>query len=214
MTPRSDAVRSRERILAVARSHDVRALRLNDVARSAGVGIGTVYRHFPTVGALVEALSVDSLVRLSDAAEAASREPDPLRALQGFIAAALDLQLADGGLEAVLTDMAREDPLVHSECAAARARGFDGYAAVLGRAQSAGVVRPDVSAAQLQRLVCGVEHAVRLGAPGDRAVLLDVLLAGIRSGSSRAPAGLRPEAPLPPSAVHATTAIAAGPSAG
>ena len=77
MTPRADAVRSRERILEVARGHDVRSLRLNDIARNAGVGIGTVYRHFPTVRALVEALSVDALARLSDAADAASAEPGP-----------------------------------------------------------------------------------------------------------------------------------------
>jgi AcrR family transcriptional regulator len=180
MSPRADALRSRERILEVARGHDARALRLNDVARDAGVGIGTVYRHFPTVRALIEALSADSLARLRDAADLASDEPDPDRALQGFLGDALDLQLADAGLEAVLTDIARTDPVVHSECAAARMSVFAGYSAVLTRAQRAGVVRADISPAQLHRLVCGIEHAVRLGAPGDRPVLLDILLAGIR----------------------------------
>ncbi len=75
MTPsvRADAVRSRERILEVAKGHDAADLRLNEVAREAGVGVGTVYRHFPTVRALVEALSVESLRRLGDAADAAAR---------------------------------------------------------------------------------------------------------------------------------------------
>lgn len=180
MSPRADAVRSRARILEVARGHDARALRLNDIAREAGVGIGTVYRHFPTVRSLIEALSIDSLVRLRDAADAASEEPDPHRALRGFLGDALDLQLADAGLEAVLTDIARTDPVVHSECAAARLNVFAGYSAVLVRAQGAGVARADISPAQLHRLLCGIEHAVRLGAPADRAVLLDILLAGIR----------------------------------
>lgn len=179
VTPRADALRSRERILAVARGRDVRSLRLNDIARDAGVGIGTVYRHFPTVRDLIEALSIDSLARLGEAADAASREADAALALRRFVGDALDLQLADGGLEAVLTDLARTDPLIQSECTAARARVFDGYAAVLTRAQHAGATRPDITAAQLQRLVCGVEHAVRLGAPADRDVLLDILLAGI-----------------------------------
>lgn len=193
MTPRADAVRSRERILEVARDHDVRNLRLNDIARDAGVGIGTVYRHFPTVCALIEALSVDSLSRLSDAADAAARHPDPHAALRRFVTDALDIQLHDAGLEAVLTDIARTDPLVHTECAAARRSVFDGYAAVLTRAQRAGAVREDISADQLQRLVCGIEHAVRLGSAADRVVLLDILLAGIRPGPlpSQADAGAR-----------------------
>lgn len=180
MKPRADAVRSRERILEVARTHDARELRLNDVARDAGLGVGTVYRHFPTVRDLVEALSMQSLARLATAADAAAREPDELTALCGFIRAALDLQLEDPGLQSVLTDLERADPVVHGECTAARAQVHAGYAAVLARAQRAGAVRRDLSAAQLQLLVCGVEHAARLGSPGDRDVLLDVLLAGIR----------------------------------
>ncbi|MFC8682239.1 TetR/AcrR family transcriptional regulator [Microbacterium ureisolvens] len=199
MTPRADALRSRERILEAARSHDVRALRLNDVARDAGVGIGTVYRHFPTVQALVEALSVDALVRLVEAADRAAAEPDAHRAFRGFLDDALTLQLQDGGLEAVLTDLARTDPVVHDECAAARSRVFAGYEAVLSRAQRDGVVRDDVSPAQLQRLLCGVEHAVRLGVPGDRDLLLDILLSGMSPdipASSASSAAARPAATL------------------
>nr|WP_034334072.1 TetR/AcrR family transcriptional regulator [Herbaspirillum sp. B39] len=183
MTPsvRADAVRSRERILEVAKGHDAADLRLNEVAREAGVGVGTVYRHFPTVRALVEALSVESLRRLGDAADAAAREPDPLVALRRFLDDALALQLADSGLQAVLVDLERSDPAVHSECTAARAQVHAGFGTVLARAQATGAVRADLSAAQLQRLVCGVEHAVRLGSPADRPVLLDVLIAGIRA---------------------------------
>lgn len=180
MSPRADAVRSRDRILEVARRHDARALRLNDIAREAGVGIGTVYRHFPTVHALVEALSIDSLARLIAAADAAAARPDSLAALRSFLEDALDLHLSDAGLEAVLTDLARTDPVLHGECAAARSTVAAGYASVLSRAQRDGVVRDDISADQLQRLVCGIEHAVRLGSSGDRATLLDILIAGLR----------------------------------
>ena len=187
MSPRADALRSRERILEVARRHDVRALRLNDIARDAGVGIGTVYRHFPTVRALVEALSVDTLVRLGDAADRATAEPDARQAFRGFLDDALTLQLEDGGLEAVLTDMARTDPVLHDDCGAARGKVFAGYDAVLSRAQRDGVVRDDVSAAQLQRLLCGVEHAVRLGVPADRDLLLDILLSGMRPDTQATP---------------------------
>jgi AcrR family transcriptional regulator len=178
---RADAVRSRARILEIARRHDARELRLNDVAREAGVGVGTVYRHFPTVRALVEALSVDSLRRLGEAADAAAAEPDALAALRRFLREALTLQLQDSGLQTVLVDLERVDPALHSECTAARVEVSSGYDRVLGRAQRAGAVRTDLSGAQLQRLVCGVEHAVRLGAPDDIPVLLDILIAGIRA---------------------------------
>lgn len=178
---RADAVRSRQRILEVAKGRDAGELRLNDIARDAGVGVGTVYRHFPTVRALVEALSIESLRRLSEAADASAREADPLVALRRFLDDALALQLADSGLQAVLVDLERSDPVVHSECTAARAQVSAGFGAALSRAQAAGVVRPDLTAAQLQRLVCGVEHAVRLGSPDDRPVLLDVLISGIRA---------------------------------
>ncbi|WP_125130239.1 helix-turn-helix domain-containing protein [Microbacterium sp. 10M-3C3] len=178
---RADAARSRARILEVARRHDATRLRLNDVAREAGLGVGTVYRHFPTVRSLVEALSIDSLRRLGAAAHDAAAEPDPLVALRRFVDDALALQLADPGLQAVLVELERADPAVHTECSAARAQVNAGYAAVLARAQAAGAVRPNLTATQLQRLVCGVEHAVRLGTPDDRPVLLDILIAGIRA---------------------------------
>ncbi len=173
-------MRSRERILRAARGCDVTALRLNDIARDAGVGVGTVYRHFPTVRALVEALSVDSLRRLNDAADAAAAEPDALAALRGFLADALALQLQDAGLQLVLTDLGLEDPEARSDCTVARAQVHAGYTAVLARAQRAGVARTDVSAAQLQRLVCGLERAARLGSAADRPLLIDILLAGMR----------------------------------
>lgn len=173
-------MRSRERILDVARTHDARTLRLNDIAREAGVGIGTVYRHFPTVRDLVEALSAEALARLVAAADDAADEPDSGEALRGFVCQAVALQLEDSGLESVLTDLERRDAGIHTECTAARSRVFDGYAAVLSRAQRDGVVRDDLTPAQLQRLVCGVEHAVRLGSPDDRELLLDILFAGLR----------------------------------
>jgi AcrR family transcriptional regulator len=188
MSPRADAVRSRERILEVARRHDARSLRLNDIARDAGVGIGTVYRHFPTVRALIEALSVETLIRLGAAADRAIAEPDAHAAFRGFLEDAVVLQLQDGGLETVLTDLALTDPGLHDECSVARGKVFAGYDAVLSRAQRDGVVRDDLSVPQLQRLICGVEHAVRLGAPADRELLLDILVSGMHPGTLDSPA--------------------------
>jgi AcrR family transcriptional regulator len=177
MTPaaRADAVRSRARILDAARAHDPGALRLNDVAREAGVGVGTVYRHFPTTQALVEALSIETLRRLRDLAERATAEPDARTAMRTVLKETLDLQLEDGGLQAVLT--AAEN--AEGESRMLRDEVFSAFGALLARAQEEGSMRADVTVEQLQHLVCGIEHAVRLGSPADRPLLLDILLAGL-----------------------------------
>ena len=175
--PRSDVVRNRGRILDAARTLPRGDLRLNDVARLAEVGVGTVYRHFPTAHALVEALATDTLLRMRDLTREAARDPDPAAALERLITAALDLQLAEGGLQTVL--LSGEDE--SDEVREAKAELLSTWDAVLGRARRAGVVRAEIDAARLQHLVCGLEHAVRLSGPGDRDALLGVLLRGIRA---------------------------------
>lgn len=173
---RSDANRSRARILEVAAAHDTRTLRMNDLAREAGVGVGTVYRHFPTVRALVEALTVDTLERMLEISRRAEADPDPARALALYLNGALALQLEDGGLQTVLLSPENET----EEVRAAKQDIFRTFAVVLERAKADGVVRRDLTLAHLAHLVCGIEHAVRLGTPADRALMLEVLLAGLR----------------------------------
>lgn len=174
---RSDVVRNRGRILDAARGLPRDGLRLNDVARLAEVGVGTVYRHFPTAHALVEALATDTLLRMRDLTRAAASDPDPATALESLIAAALDLQLEEGGLQTVL--LSGEDE--SDEVREAKAELLTTWHAVLERARAAGVVREDIDATRLQHLVCGLEHAARLGGTDDRDVLLGVLLRGIRA---------------------------------
>ncbi|MBX6748229.1 MAG: helix-turn-helix transcriptional regulator [Micromonosporaceae bacterium] len=176
---RSDALRSRERILRAARGQDRRALRLNDVARQAGLGVGTVYRHFPTVHALVEALTLETLRRMRAAAAEALAEPDAAAALARFLGSALELQLEEGGLQTVLLSPADEAEEVRE----AKREIFSAFQTVVARARAAGALRPELSAQHLQHLVCGMEHAIRLGDPRDRTLILDVLLAGIRAAA-------------------------------
>ncbi|UOE42685.1 TetR/AcrR family transcriptional regulator [Agromyces larvae] len=176
---RSDAARSRTRILETARGRDVDALRLNDLAREAGVGVGTVYRHFPTVQSLIEALAADSLQRLRDLAREAEAEPDPARALEGLVRGAVALQLEDDGLRAVLLADDAGD-----ETRAARREVFARFATILDHARRAGVVRPGLTSARLQHLVCGLEYAVRIGSTDDRDFYIDVALAGLRADAA------------------------------
>ncbi|NHT19467.1 TetR family transcriptional regulator [Cellulomonas sp. IC4_254] len=173
---RSDAARSRERILAAAAGRDRGALRLNDVARDAGVGVGTVYRHFPTVEALVEELTAGTVRRALDTARAALADDDPAAAFQAFLSGMLDLLLADEGLQQVLLAADDSSPEVRD----AKAELTRTAATLLDRAQRAGAVRADLTLEQLMHLVCGFEHAVRLGSPEDRGTVAAVFRAGLR----------------------------------
>lgn len=173
---RSDAARSRSRILEAAGTHATDDLRLNEIAREAGVGVATVYRHFPTVRALVEALTAGSLDRLLTLAREAAAEPDPGTAFTLFLRGTLTLQLDDDGLQPILVTHDDEGP----ETSAVKAEIVTTAATVLDRAKAAGAVRGDVTLDQLQHLVCGIEHAVRLGLPEDRGPLLEILVAGLR----------------------------------
>lgn len=173
---RSDAARSRARILEVARRHQGRDLRFNELARETGVGVGTVYRHFPTTHALAEALAADTLQRLRALTYEAVADPDPGAAFARLLGTALSLQLGEGSLQAVLLSPDDEDDAVRT----AKQEILAGFQDVLDRARGSGDVRPDISVEQVKHLVCGLEYAVRLGTASDRDQYLEVLLAGLR----------------------------------
>jgi AcrR family transcriptional regulator len=173
---RADAARSRTLILDAARAQQPGTLSLNVVAKDAGLGVGTVYRHFPTVHALVEALSAETLERMLAIARSQSQREETEAAFVGFLDSALELQLQDGGLQAVLLSPADEDEEVREM----KQEIFAAFEGVLQRARREGVVREDLSITQLEHLICGIEHAVRIGEPGDRQMFLEILLAGIR----------------------------------
>ena len=176
MAPRSDAVRSRALILETARGHDVHNLRLNDVARDAGIGVGTVYRHFPSVQNLIEALAEDTIDRMLAVTRLAAAEADPRVAFEKYLRSALSLLLEFDGLQTVLLSPADES----AEIAASKAEIFGTFEGVLDRAKGVGAVREDLTLDQISHLACGIEYAVRLGAPGDRESFLDILIAGLR----------------------------------
>lgn len=179
---RADAARNRERVLAVARDAVAAgdaSLALNEIARRAGVGVGTVYRHFPTRQALLEAVAGDPLDQLLEQARAAAAEPDPLVALTRLVRAAVVVETGNAGFAEVLT-------AAHAADAATGVRKAELYAAaerVLERARASGAVRADLDAGDVQRLVCGIGYAARLG-EGDRDERVDrytdVLIAGMR----------------------------------
>jgi len=140
---RRDAEANRRRILAAAAEafaeHGL-DVPVDGIARRAGVGMGTLYRRFPTKAALVEAIFEEHLDRLAALAEEALLEDDPWRGLAGFLERTVALQAENRGFAAIVAVHLRDEQLL----AAARRRVTPLMQQLLERAQAAGVVRPDI----------------------------------------------------------------------
>ncbi|MGY1436274.1 TetR/AcrR family transcriptional regulator [Streptomyces reniochalinae] len=140
---RADAVRNRERILAAAREafviHGADAS-LDEIARTAGVGNATLYRHFPDRDALVHGVMHAVTERIADRAQQAlTEEEDSFEALRSFVFAAVEERI--GALCPMLSG--RFDP-AEPQCLASRKR-VDGLTEqLIRRAQRAGEVRTDI----------------------------------------------------------------------
>lgn len=159
---RADAARNRAKVLAVARKQlaagDM-ALAMNVIARKAGVGIGTVYRHFPNRQSLLESLAMDSLQYLLSQARAAAEHDDPGVGLSDLMRAALRCLLDDVGLVAVL-----ESPdAAYRKTSQLLLDLIEAMSHLLGRARAAGAIRPDIEGDDLRRYLCGLAHATGLG---------------------------------------------------
>jgi AcrR family transcriptional regulator len=184
-----DARRNYERLLTAAQAAFAERgvdASLNDIARTAGVGNVTLYRHFPTRQALLEALLGESLRGLRARSDELLTSPAPDDALATWFDAAVGHATTYRGLVDALADsLADPESDLHATCQAMKTGG----AQLLARAQQAGVVRSDVDASTLFTLVAAVAWAAER-APRDRGQLLAVLLEGIRP-----PMGTRTQTP-------------------
>jgi AcrR family transcriptional regulator len=175
---RADALRNYEKLVAAAREAFTEADRsasLEDIARRAGVGIGTLYRNFPTRADLVQAVYVDEVEALArSAAELAELEPwEALTAwLQGFVGYVATKQALSDELFAI----ADRDASVF---AAYRSMLHGAGEPLLRRAQEAGIVRPDVTIDEVVRMVGGIAK-IPADDPADVQRLLAVALDGLR----------------------------------
>ncbi|MFF4837297.1 TetR/AcrR family transcriptional regulator [Streptomyces sp. NPDC001315] len=167
---RADARRNRERILRTAReafAAEGIGVPLDEIARRAGVGAGTVHRHFPTKEALFEAVVGEHLEQLTRDARAALEAPEPGPAFFGFATRMAEEAGAKQDLAEAVARSARSMGAGTEELAA---RLREVFAELLSRAQAAGAVRADVDAVDVQAVVvAAVTAGRRYGEHGEHA---------------------------------------------
>jgi AcrR family transcriptional regulator len=175
---RADARRNYEKVLVAAReafAEGGESTALEEIARRAGVGIGTLYRHFPSRQALLEALYVDEVEEVCRSA-AALEGADPWEALSGWFERFIAYMGTKRALAAELLNYLDQDAPLFQVC---RTSMFEAGEPLLKRAQEAGVVRPDVNIGEVIQMVVGIakipagdqqqtEHIVRVALDGLR----------------------------------------------
>ena len=175
---RADARRNYEKVLAAAReafAEGGESTSLEEIARRAGVGIGTLYRHFPTRQALLESLYLGEVDELCRSAAELDRA-DPWEALNSWFERFIAYLGTKRALAAELTNYLDKDAPLFGTC---RASLFAAGEPLLKRAQDAGAVRADVSFADVIQMVMGIsklpaddpaqiEHILRVAIDGLR----------------------------------------------
>ncbi|MDF2233749.1 helix-turn-helix domain containing protein [Albimonas sp. CAU 1670] len=179
--PRADSLRNRERLLTAAREIFAAGgpdASLEAVARRAGVGIGTLYRHFPTRETLFLAVYRREAEELSALAASLAQANDPVEALRRWLRAAVGMVATKKGMVAVLSPaLDTSEPLF----AEVRVMLLDAVDALVGRAVEAGAMRADVPPADVMRALFGFCYTID-AEDWQPAVLrlLDVFVDGLR----------------------------------
>jgi AcrR family transcriptional regulator len=178
---RADAQRNRQQLLdaAAAALTDSATATLESIARSAGVGIGTLYRHFPTRDALIEAVYRAELGRLCDRADELLAEQPPDQALRSWMDRYADFVATKRGMAQALRAVIASGAITSAQT---RERMNAAIAGMLRAGVAAGTLRADVRAEDISASLAGVLWAA--GGPDQREQadrLLDLLMAGIRT---------------------------------
>ncbi len=180
---RVDAQRNRDLLVAAARkaiAQDGTEVSLRGIAREAGVGLGTLYRHFPTRDALLQELLQSSFDELTERASSLGAAKDPLAALERWMDELAASTAAHPGLAAAVVEKLRDpSSSLHQACVALQ-RSAD---ALVGSAQRTGSIKPKVGGTDLLSLVVAVAWLCdREGfKPDRRKHLLELVIEGLRT---------------------------------
>ena len=180
---RADARRNRDAILKAAKvvlaKHGT-AAQMDDIARRAKVGVGTVYRHFPTKEALVRALIADRMETIVGFVKEGLQDPDPWNGLVTSFWRGAELAAKDRALGQVFSETAQN----FKECASAQGELQAAAGELVRRAQAAGQMRTDASAQDIPVFMCGVTQAMHLMGddPARWRRHLQIVIDGLRAG--------------------------------
>jgi len=209
---RRDAVRNRDLLLAAARHLFAERgvdVPLEEIARQAGVSIGTLYNRFPTRAALVEAVFTDRMERTTRLAHAAASAADPWEGFAGFVTGVCELQATDRGFSQVAARGLAASPA----SAQARNDALAVMADVMARAQAFGQLRNDVTVEDLALFVWAISRTLEMTsavAPRLWRRHLALLLDGFRAEGAHP----LPEPPMPAGRGHTLTEPEPGPGPG
>jgi AcrR family transcriptional regulator len=191
---RADAERNRRRILDAARELFARRgleATLNDVARQAGVGVGTVYRRFADKGELIDCLFEEDFAEMFDRAQVARDDPDAWHGLVAFVTWTAEQHAADKGLKDLLT----ATPEGMARIARVRDKLMPMAMELVARAQAAGQLREDLDPsdfALIQVMIGSVIDAAREVDPAVWRRYLDLVLRGMAADPASMTLGTPP----------------------
>ena len=180
---RADAQRNYAKLLSAASAAFVESgaddVSLEEIARRAGVGIGTLYRHFPTRQALLEAVYRDQAEQLGARADELLASGSPGEAFAAWLRALVEFSSTKRSLTSAMVATLGKDSEVMSTCSKLIKESAN---ALLAQAQHAGAVRTDVNSTDLIRLVHGVSMVTEYAPtdPGQADRMLTLILDGLR----------------------------------
>jgi AcrR family transcriptional regulator len=184
--PRTDALRNRDRVLEAARrvfSAGGPEASLEAVAKTAGVGIGTLYRHFPTRETLFEAVYRREVQQLADLAKRLEEEAQPIEALRQWMRSFVKFVATKKGMSAALAFAISKDSDLFSYSSDLLTRAVG---ELLSRAGTAGEIRSDISPEDLLRVLVGMCYTHdQPGWQKNVLRLVDVFVDGLRNRRSK-----------------------------
>lgn len=198
---RSDAVRNRALLIEAARELFAERgvdVALDEVAKRAGVSIGTLYNRFPTRAALIEAVFADRLEKIAAFAVRALANPDPWQGFAAYLTDVCELQAADRGFNEVAARGLGDSPANRN----LRHQVSEAMAQLIERAKQAGAMRADLASEDLAFVIWGIAQTVERTAdvaPRLWRRHLALLLDGFRAEAAHP----LPEPPLDPGLSHA-----------
>jgi AcrR family transcriptional regulator len=183
MRLRADARRNRARVLEVAEevfATNGMSAQIDEIARRAGVGVGTIYRSFPTKEALFEAVVTHGLEQLTEQVRILAAADDPGAAFYDCLDAMSAGSATHQGMFDALTGAGID---MQSRVAGISEELMDAFGALLLRAQQAGAVRTDVNVADVKALLIGAHSADQTGGATQRVIA--VIRDGLRPDRHR-----------------------------